>query len=170
MCVRKVSRPMTFLASLMLAGCASPTSRPVVVSGPTVIVFSPAATDAQLATDDGLASSLDHLGKALGQTEQCLAGSPVTALMFRGNRLSVETSRGVDAFDLSASDNSSIGCYLSAPGKASRTIFASAGASSLIVLCPAAAAAYFGIPACCPNGFTCCEDGEVVDEASRCDR
>jgi len=155
----------------VLAGCIATADDqvPIVVTEPTLIAFFPPASDAKLAASAGLASALDHFGYAYHLTQTCLADSKVTVLLHRALRLSVQTDGRIDEHDLSRNDNESLGCYLAAPAKMPKVVFASAGPSSLIILCPAAAATYFDVPSCCPDGFKCCPDGSVKDESATCD-
>lgn len=139
------------------------------VTRPMLIGFFPEVSEAQLNEIQGAASALDHWSYALQKTEQCLGGTDVKVSHVRASLLKIENGNALDQLDLSEPSNNTIGCYLAAPGRAPVVVYASAGPSSLLVLCPAAASGYFEVPSCCPDGFRCCPDGRMIDVELRCE-
>lgn len=170
--------PMTtisVLAAALLGACAhelalqrmdearAGRSHVVVVDRARVVAFVPDLLEAQAEIEPGLQSALEHFGYAIAATDKCLRphGIPVDAVY--ANEIVFEDGGRRFVVDLGGSTNESMGCAFVAPGRAPTIVRATAGPSSLVSLCPATAASYFSIPACCPEGWQCCSDGTVVD-------
>jgi hypothetical protein len=139
------------------------------VHGPMAVGFFPIVTQAGVDADDEVRSALEHFGCAIEDMTKCLRpkGIPVQAVQAEAVIFNDgDRRRQLSLWKIS---NESVGCYLIEPGRDPKIVRATAGPSSLVVLCPAAASMYFDIPECCPQGFRCCPDGSVVDEAYPCD-
>lgn len=134
-----------------------------------VVGFFPKIKDDQIEAGQGTQSALEHIGYALEDMKKCLRKLGVPVRLVRADTIIFDGGgpRPV-VLDLRELTNESFGCALAAPNREPRIVRASAGASSLIVLCPAAASSYFSVPECCPEGWKCCSDGTVVGEEYRC--
>jgi hypothetical protein len=84
------------------------------------------------------------------------------------NEIVFENGDRRSTLDLHELSNESVGCAFMAPGREPKIVRATAGPSSLVLLCPAAASLYFVIPECCPEGWKCCPDGNVVGAEYPC--
>jgi hypothetical protein len=129
------------------------------VHGPMAVGFFPNVGQAELDADEGARSALEHFGYAVEDMTKCLdpKGIPVQAV--QAELLIFQDGARRSELSLRHVSNESVGCYLVAPSREPKIIRATAGPSSLVILCPAAASFYFGIPECCPDGFKCCPNG-----------
>jgi hypothetical protein len=139
------------------------------VDGPLLVGFFPVVTGAGTTGNGAVESALEHFDWALETARQCLQSTGVNVREVHAQVVVVHNRGSRDQLSLAGTGNDSIGCYLVAPGRQAHIVRASAGPSSLIVLCPAAASVYFDVPQCCPDGFRCCPDGSVRDESIECD-
>jgi len=145
---------------------AGPDSPVISVDAPIAIGFFPLVELADWSEGDQLAA--DHFSFAMSDLSTCLQGSNVPVEIVEAKALLIDNLGERDVVDLSTNSNESIGCYLAAPGRPPMIVRAGNGASSLTVRCPSAAAVYFDVPTCCPEGFHCCPDGSPVGEESQC--
>lgn len=141
-------------------------SRVVSVDAPIAIGFFPLVEPVEWG--NGIELAAEHFSFAIDDLSICLEASDVTVEVVEAKELLVDNLGERDVIDLSAISNESIGCYLAAPGRPPIIVRADNGASSLTVRCPSAAAVYFDVPACCPEGWTCCPDGTPILAGSEC--
>jgi len=139
------------------------------IVGPTAIGFFPAYEESRVATDPGLASGLEHFEFAMADLSRCVEPAGVKVQVVVAGSLRVRDGEQMEELPLEEVVPENAGCYLVAPGRPPRIVRGRAGTSSLVQLCPAAASVYFDIASCCPAGFRCCPDGEVIDETTSCD-
>lgn len=137
------------------------------VDEPLLIGFFP-VVPAEARGDAAVASALEHLAWVMAEAEECLRSAHVEVREVHARALVFENQGTRDELHLDSLSNDSMGCYLVAPGRPAQIVRASAGPSSLLVLCPAAAASYFDVPGCCPDGFLCCPDGRLNIEGYEC--
>lgn len=172
--------PVGVLASALMVGCAARPSPPetavsgagrsevIQVDGPQVVGFFPDVSEAQVEADRGTQSALEHFGYALEDTAKCLRPSRIPVRAVYASEIEFVHDGRRSVLDLRALSNDSVGCALLAPAREPTFVRATAGPSSLIVLCPAAASLYFSAPECCPEGWKCCPDGNVVGAEHPC--
>ena len=139
------------------------------IDRPMVVGFFPNVTQAEIDADDSLQSAVEHFISALQDTAKCMEASGIPVPAACADRIIFREGNSRSEVSLNELSNESIGCAMLAPNRKPRLVRASAGPSSLILLCPAAASLYFTIPACCPQGFKCCPDGNVVGEDHPCE-
>jgi hypothetical protein len=139
------------------------------VQGPLAVGFFPKIAQVELDADEGARSALEHLGYAVEEMSKCLRPRGISVQAVQTELLIFQNGASRTELSLRDASNEIVGCYLVAPRREPKIIRATAGPSSLVILCPAAASLYFGVPECCPDGFECCRDGRVVDAAYECD-
>ena len=142
--------------------------RVVSVGAPIAIGFFPLVPPTEMS--EGIESAAEHFSFAISDLSSCLEPSGIQVEVVESKSLLIDNPGNRDVVDLSALSNESIGCYLVAPGRQPMIVRADTGASSLVIRCPSAAAVYFNVPECCPQGWTCCPDGSPIDEGSECIR
>lgn len=147
---------------------AGPDSRVVSVGAPIAIGFFPLVDPVEWS--EGVESAAEHFSFAIDDLATCLEASDVAVEIVEARELLIDNLGERDVVDISAISNDSIGCYLAAPGRPPMIVRAGNGASSLTIRCPSAAAVYFDVPECCPEGFTCCPEGTPIGEGSECAR
>jgi hypothetical protein len=175
------------IAGVFLIGCAvsapiakvgdaqpalqAPTDRhteAIRVDRPMVVGFFPYFTQADIDADEGLQSALEHFRYAIEDTAECLEASAIPVKAVYAESIVFENGDRRSEVDLRELSNESVGCAFVAPDKDTRFVHAWAGPSSLILLCPAAASLYFSVPQCCPPGWKCCPDGNVIGDEYPC--
>jgi len=139
------------------------------VRRPLLIGFFPTITGVDAGGSTAQASALEHFAWAMETARRCLESTQVEVLEIHAQVVVVQDQDRRDQLSLIGTGTETIGCYLVTPGRQAQVIRATAGPSSLIVLCAAAASVYFDVPQCCPEGFRCCADGSVKDETVPCD-
>jgi hypothetical protein len=134
-----------------------------------VVGFFPIISGEERDKDGSLGAAVEHFRMAMTDVANCLRQAAIPVAVLQAKRLIVENGPQREELPLGAVSNEAIGCYFVAPNRSAKIVRATAGPSSLTVLCPAAAATYFDVPGCCPHGFRCCADGRILDEPYRCD-
>ena len=147
-----------------------PPSESTVISvrAPIAIGFFPLVSPTEVS--EGVELAAEHFSYAISDLSSCLDPSGIAVEIVEAKVLVVDNGGNRDIIDLAARSNESIGCYLVAPGRQPMIVRAEGGASSLTIRCPSAAAVYFEVPDCCPEGFICCPDGNPVYDGSECSR
>jgi hypothetical protein len=151
-----------------------PSSKParkeavVQITAPVLFGFFPPVSDAELDSNEGLASALEHFEWALEKSQGCLAGKGVEVRAVYADRVTIENREAREHLEVGGTSRDDIGCYLAAPGRSARVVRATMGPSFLVSGCPAAASLYFSVPECCPRGMRCCPSGNVIDEEFTC--
>ena len=154
-------------AGVLACACvAAKGTRVVSVRSPVAIGFFPIVADED--RDEGVDSAAEHFTYAVSDMTKCLQKKGIPVQVVEARNVVIENGGKRSVLDLTSVSNESIGCYLVAPNRKPMIVRATAGASSLMVLCPSAASVYFNVPDCCPSGWRCCPDGGVVDEAYEC--
>lgn len=171
---------VSVLASALLIGCGARPSPPgpdergaerseaIQVDRAQVVGFFPDVSEAEVEADQGTQSALEHFGYALEDTEKCLRPSGIPVRAVYANEIVFEDDGRRTVLDLRELSNESVGCAFVAPTREPKFVRATAGPSSLMLLCPAAASLYFSAPECCPKGWKCCPDGNVVGAEHPC--
>ena len=146
------------------------TTRVIEVHKPMAVGFLPMVTQADVNADESLRSALEHLAYAIDDMTKCLRPEGISVQTVRAELLIFQDATRREEVPLRGRSDENVGCYLVEPNRPPKIIRTTTGPSSLVVLCPAAASVYFGIPKCCPRGFRCCFDGRVLDQADTCER
>jgi hypothetical protein len=136
------------LASLPIRASAQARSDVVIdVTGPLVIGFFPPFTKTE-ESEDGVIEGLAHMRFALDDIAECIADTSTTYRLDVTRSIVLRDGKRVQRVTLPRDWGHAVGIILVAPGRSRRTVFAPEGPSTLIQLGPAAAAEYFGKPAC----------------------
>jgi hypothetical protein len=142
------------------AGCTykgnEPTTAPrakrVVVARSSIVGFFPAVTEQQLETDAGIASALEHWEWALENAQGCFGPKGIHVQAVVADAIRIESDGRAIEIAPRLGTAPDIGYYLITPGRAPALVKPRAGPSSLLHLLPEAAAAYFAVPECAPEG------------------
>jgi len=106
--------------------------------------------EAELNSDAALQSALEHLEMSLEASAACFGPKGVRVQNVVADQIAIVDGDHVQTV-VPTRDSDGIGAILIAPGRAGRIVDASRGPSSLVFYVPAAAAEYFGLPACGPD-------------------
>ena len=123
----------------------------VKVDGPVIVGYFPRVSQKDMNDHNtGASEGLAHVSFALEDTVKCLKAAGITARaqMEMTPVLAVTDGRTRSKIKLPTSWPEASGVYLFSPGKAPRHVPAQSGPSSLTMLAPEAAAAYFQAPPC----------------------
>lgn len=126
----------------------------VKVDGPVIVGYFPRVSEKEMEDPtSGASEGLAHVSFALEDTLKCLkaAGIVARAKLEMATALVVTDGQNTKKITLPTTWPAASGVYLFSPGKAPRSVPAQSGPSSLMVLAPEAAAAYFQAPTCRPQ-------------------
>lgn len=119
------------------------------VKGPVVIGFFPPFTEAEKAADAGeIREGLAHLRFALDDIAKCYSDRAATYRLDITRSVTLRDGTQVRRIDIPRDWEHAVGLILVRPGRPARTVFATAGPSTLVVLGPAAAGEYFAASGC----------------------
>jgi len=119
-----------------------------VVDGPTIIGFASARVAADADSLEYASEAIAHLQFALSDVSKCLADLQPTIDQQFADVITWKVGDERFTLELSDDPHEQVGAVLIKPGSKARTVYASVGPSSLLMLLPNAAAAYFGVPGC----------------------
>lgn len=128
---------------------AGPTERTVKVDGPTVIAVMALDHDPDF-NSDAEREGYAHMNMALTDIHKCLGDFKVIVHFEFAKKIHLD-DRASPAIEFGQDEAHLTGIIFAAPGREPRVVYGTAGSSSLMVMAPAAAAEYFGLPACPPD-------------------
>ena len=106
----------------------------------------------------------EHLDWGIEVTTACARPKGVAVQEVAADKLVFVDGDKRSELSIPEDGNDGLGCYLVAPGRQPKIVRGTIAPSYLTMACPAAAASYFDIPACCPKGGRCLADGTFVPE------
>src|SRR3989442_16023247 len=122
----------------------------VIVDGPVIVGYFPRVSEKDMNNNEsGASEGFAHVGFALEDTLKCLkaAGVKARGQLEMSSVLAVKDGAKIEKIKLPTAWPEAAGIYLFSPRKPPHRVAAQSGPSSLIMLAPEAAAAYFEAPA-----------------------
>jgi hypothetical protein len=141
----------TFAVDVTAAKMLGVREASVTVDGPVIVGYFPRVSEEDMNNhSSGASEGFAHVGFAVEDTLKCLkaAGVKARAQLEMSSVLAVKHGGKIEKIKLPTAWPEAAGVYFFNPGKPPHRVAAQSGPSSLIMLAPEAAAAYFRAPAC----------------------